>query len=122
MIAAHRDRHAMTGDDLVGGIDDWNFRDLAHSKDETLRWIDNGRKTVDAHAAKIRDGECAALKFLRLHPLVARAAGQVFYQLANFTERFVLRGANHRGQKSIFDCDGNAEIDIGVLHERVAVE
>src|SRR5437588_6148882 len=53
VVAAHRDRHTMTGDDLVGVIDNWDFRDLADGEDETLRRIDNGGETVDAHAAEI---------------------------------------------------------------------
>ena len=98
VIAAHRDRHAMADDDLVAIIEYWHFRDPADCKNETLWRIDDGGKTVDPHAAEIRDGERAALKFFRLHSLVARAMGQILHLLANLTQRFILRRANDRRQ------------------------
>src|SRR6266487_6373878 len=122
VIAAHRDRHAMADDDLVAIIEYWHFRDPADCKNETLRRIDDGGKTVDPHAAEIRDGKCAALKFFRLHSLVARAVSQILREFADFAERFVLRGANHRRQQSIFNRDGDAKIDIRILEDRVAIK
>src|SRR5439155_19961770 len=98
MITAHRERHAMARDDLVAIIDHRNFRNLANSENETLRRIYDSGETVDTHTAEVRDGERATLKLLRLHPLVARAMRQILGQLANLTKRFVLRGANDRGQ------------------------
>ena len=53
VIAAHPDRHAMADDDLVAIIDDWLFGDRADGENETLRRINDGGKTVDAHAAEI---------------------------------------------------------------------
>ena len=64
----------------------------------------------------------AALKFFRLHSLVAGATGQVFRHLADFAQRFILRSANHRREQSILDGHGNAKIDVGILHDGVAIE
>ena len=41
MIAAHRNRHALAGDDLIAIIDHRNLRDFSDSEDETLRRIDH---------------------------------------------------------------------------------
>ena len=60
-------------------------------------------------AAEIRNGEAPALKFFRLHPLVARAVGEIFRRLADFAQRFVLRRANDRRHQSIFDRDGDCQ-------------
>ena len=70
--------------------------DFADGENESLRRINDGAERIDAHAAEIRDGETSALKLLRLHPLVARATGKVLCQFADFAQRFVLRGADHR--------------------------
>src|SRR2546427_12537403 len=101
MIAAHRERHAMANDDLVTIIDHRNFCNPANSENETLRRIYDSGETVDAHAAEIRNGERAALKLLRFHPLVARAMRQILGQLADLAERFDLRSANDRGQQPV---------------------
>ena len=53
MIAAHRDRHAMAGDDLVAVVDYRRFCDPTDRKDEALGRIDDCGKTVDGHAAEI---------------------------------------------------------------------
>ena len=53
MVAAHRERHAMAHDDLVAIVHYRDLCDPANSENETLRRIDDGGKTVDAHAAKI---------------------------------------------------------------------
>src|SRR6185295_10188849 len=82
VIAAHRDRHSMTGNDLIAIVDRWNLVNFANGKNETLRWINHRRKTVDPHAAKIRNRERAALKFFRLHSLVSRAMSQIFRRFA----------------------------------------
>src|SRR5262249_2049857 len=102
--------------------DDGHFVNPAYGEDETLRRINDGGKTVDAHTAEIRDGETPALKFFRLHPLVAGAAGQIFRELANLPGRFVLRSTNYRSQQSIFDRDSNSKIDVRILHNSVAIE
>src|SRR5207244_11142350 len=94
VVTAHRVRHAMAYGDLIAIIDYWNFRNLADREDETLRRIDDGGKAVDAHTTEIGDGECATLKFLRLHSLVARAMRQIFHQLADLPQRFILRVTN----------------------------
>ena len=75
MVAAHGERHAVADHDLVAIINHRDFHDFANGENEALRWIDDSRETVDPHAAEILDGERAALKFFRLHSLVARAIG-----------------------------------------------
>ena len=47
---------------------------------------------------------------------------EVFHQLADLAQRFVLRGANHWGEQSIFNRDGDAKIDIGILNDGIAIE
>src|SRR5437870_13283229 len=94
MVAAHRDRHAMADNDLVAIVDHLNCCDPADRENESLRRINDSGKTVDAHATKIRNGECAALKFFRLHPLVACAMRQILGQFADLTQRFVLGSPN----------------------------
>src|SRR5437870_696590 len=122
VVTAHRDRHAMAHGDVIAIIDYWNFRNLADREAETLRRIDDGGKAVDAHTTEIGDGECATLKFLRLHSLVARAMRQIFHQLADLPQRFILRGTNDGRQQPILNRNRNSKIDIGVLHNRVSIE
>src|SRR5262249_57497852 len=101
MVAAHGERHAMAPEDLVAIVNDRNFGDPANGENETLWWINHSRETVDPHPAEVRDGERAALKLLRLHPLVTRAMGQILCNLADLTERFILCCANHRRGQSV---------------------
>src|SRR5205823_8511607 len=122
MVATHPDRHAMTDDDLIAVIDDRHLVDFSDSENKALWRINDGGKAVDPHAAEIRDGEAPALKFLRLHPLVAGAAGQIFRQLTDFPERFILRSTNYRSQQSVFDRDCNSKINVRILHDGVAIE
>ena len=112
----------MTDDDLVAIIHDRRFVDLADSEDESLRRINDGGKTVDAHTPEIRDGEASALKFLRLHSFVAGAAGQILRRLADLPQRFVLCSTNYRSQQSVFDRDGNSKVNVRILHNGVAIE
>lgn len=53
VIAAHGDRHTVADDDLVTIVNYRNFVYLPYCKNESLRWIDYGRKAIDAHAAEI---------------------------------------------------------------------
>ncbi len=122
MIAAHRDRHAMAHADLVAIVDHGPLRDRADGEDETLRRIDDGGKRIDPVAAQIRNRKGSALEFLRLHPLVPRAAREVFHRFADFAERLALRGANHGRDQAILDRDRDREIDILILHDRVVIE
>ena len=73
-------------------------------------------------AAEIRDGETSALKFFRLHPLVARAMREIFRRsLISRSDLFCaprITGVS----KSVVNRDRDAEIDIGVLNDRVAIE
>src|SRR5437899_1691054 len=95
MIAAHPDRHAMTDNDLIAVIDDRHFVNFADGENEALWRINNGGKTVNPHAAEIRDRKTSALKFFRFHAFVAGTGGEIFRQYADLAQRFVLRGANH---------------------------
>ena len=63
----------MTYNDLIAIVHYGDLCDPANGQNETLRRINDGRETVNPHTAKVRNCECAALKFLRLHPFVARA-------------------------------------------------
>src|SRR5260370_23351308 len=112
----------MAYDDLIAIIDYWNFRNLANREDKTLRRIDDGGEAVNAHAAKIGDSERAALKFFRLHSLVARAMREIFHQLADLPQRVALRRANDPRQQSIFKRDRDPRIDIAILYKRLATE
>jgi hypothetical protein len=53
MIAAHRDRHAMADHYLIAVVDNWDLCDSAYGENKALGWINDSRKAVDAHAAKI---------------------------------------------------------------------
>ena len=53
VVAAHRERHAMAHRDLIAIVDDWNFCDLAHGENESLRRINHCGKTVDSHPAEV---------------------------------------------------------------------
>src|SRR5437899_1471538 len=47
---------------------------------------------------------------------------QVFCELADLAERFVLRSANNGRQESLFNRNRNSKIDVRVLHDRIRVE
>ena len=47
---------------------------------------------------------------------------QVLRQRTDLAQRFVLRRADHRCQQPVFDRHGDAEIDVGILRNRIAVE
>jgi len=53
MVAAHRDRHAMTDDDLIRIVDHRNFGDFADGQNESLRRIDHGAERIDSHSTEI---------------------------------------------------------------------
>ena len=66
--------------------------------------------------------KCAALKFFRLHPLVARAICQILCHFTDLSKRFVLRRSNHRRQQPIFNRDRDSKIDIRILNDRIVIE
>ena len=112
----------MTDDDLIAVIDDRHFVDFSDGENKALWRINNGGKTVDPHAAEIRHRKTSALKFFRFHSLVPGAVGQVLGQLADFPQRFVLRSADYRRQQSIFNRDGEAKINVRILHDGIVIE
>src|SRR5437868_4083705 len=106
--------------DLIAIIDHRLLGNRAHCEDETLWWINDCGETVDPHSAEIGNSERSALKFFRLHPLVAGSAGQIFRHLAEFTQRFVLRRADYRSEQTVWNGNGDAEIHVGILNNRIA--
>ena len=72
--------------DLIAIIDYRLLGNRAHGKYETLWWINDRGETVDTHSAEIGNTECSALKFFRLHPLIAGTAGQILRHLAEFAQ------------------------------------
>src|SRR3954462_13126894 len=111
MIAAHRDRHPLADEHVVAIIDDRRFADAADSENKSLWRINDRTEGVDAEAAEIRNGEIAALKFLRLHPLVACAMRKVFDRFADFAQRLLLRFSHNRRDEPVLerDCDTNVD-------------
>ena len=122
MVAAHPDPHALAGNDLILGVDDGLFRDRADREDRGLGRVDDGVEVADAEGAEVRDGDGAAGHFVRGQLFVACPDGEILELGGEVLDRFRLGGADHRGDESVLDRDGDGEVGLTMVENRVALE
>ena len=96
--------------------------DAADRKDRDLRLTDDRLSRHGAEHAGIRDGERAALNVLDLQLLVSCPVGQILNRAAQVDETEPVGMANHWDDEALIERDGDAEIDVLFVHDRVAVD
>ena len=107
MIRTQSDGQSVPGDNFILRVDHWFFYNRADRQNDRLRRIDDGEEIINAVAAKIGNGERAALIFFGLEFFGAGARGEVFDRFADLAQRFGLRGTDDRRDQTVFHRHGD---------------
>src|SRR6185436_3550849 len=120
VVAERQVAHRPDGDHVV--YDDHTLVHRADAKNRHLRLADDRQTEQRAENAWVRDRERAALDFFRLELFAARTRRQVLNGPAGPQHVALVRAANDRYDQSLLERDGNAEVDVFLVDDVLAVD
>src|SRR5262245_22989343 len=110
MVVSQREIAHWPNDDRV--VDDhWTFFDRANRENRHLWLVDDGESLNRTENPGVGDRERAPLHIVDLQTMGACTIGEVLNSPAELDHVEAIGCANDGDNKTLFDCDGNAEID-----------
>jgi hypothetical protein len=98
------------------------FVDRADADDRDLRLVDYGGADQATETAEVGDGECPADYFVGLELAGAGARGEVDDGALQAEDVLLVGGADDGDDEAVFESDRNADVDLVVVDDVVAVE
>ena len=96
--------------------------DFVHAEDAALGRIEDRRAEERAVNAAVRDREDAALQILDLDLPLARFHRVIGEIPLDFGEAFLIGIANDRHDEAALGADGDADVEVMVLNEVIAID